>query len=313
MIGKTLKKSSNDWEKGSLLRLGLCCTFDAEPIRFRRTTARAVQSLPRREQLKKLSGLCLCNAEALKQSILFCAENGIGAFRINSQLFPLKTHPVNGYAVKELPESKELIQSLKACGRLAAKHGIRLSSHPDQFVVLSSADVGVTERSIAELAYQAEWAEWVGADVINLHGGGAYGNKAAALRRVVAHIRKLPKAIRSRLTLENDDRVYTPGDLLPVCRAAGVPLVYDVHHHRCNPDTLSVEEATQAALSTWNREPLFHLSSPKSGWSMEVDPRPHHDFIDVRDFPACWRGLALTVDVEAKVKERAVLQLLHDL
>ena len=42
----------------------------------------------------------------------------------------------------------------------------------------------------------------------------------------------------------------------------GILLVYDVHHHRCNPDGLSVEEATSQAMATWDREPLFpHLQS----------------------------------------------------
>ena len=53
--------------------------------------------------------------------------------------------------------------------------------------------------------------------------------------------------MRSRLTLENDDKVYTPADLLPVCTEMKVPLVYDVHHHRCLPDGLSVEAATEKA------------------------------------------------------------------
>jgi UV DNA damage endonuclease len=29
---------------------------------------------------------------------------------------------------------------------------------------------------------------------------------------------------------------------LPVCRSTGIPLVYDVHHHGCNPDELSIEQ-----------------------------------------------------------------------
>lgn len=39
----------------------------------------------------------------------------------------------------------------------------------------------LVEASARELEYQAEVAEWVGADVINIHGGGAYGNKQQAL------------------------------------------------------------------------------------------------------------------------------------
>ncbi len=148
---------------------------------------------------------------------------------------------------------------------------------PISSYVLSSPDPGIVQRSVAELVYQAEVAGWVHADVINVHGGGAYGDKKTALQRLVRVIRSLPQKVRSRLTLENDDRVYTPADLLPVCHATGVPLVYDVHHHRCLPDGLSVEDATQQALATWNREPLFHLSSPLGGWSAGK-PRSHDDY-----------------------------------
>jgi UV DNA damage endonuclease len=88
-----------------------------------------------------------------------------------------------------------------------------------------------------------------------------------------------------------------------------VPLVYDVHHHRCNPDGLSEEEATLEATRTWgDREPWVHLSSPKAGWS-GGDPRPHADYIDPSDLPACWVGRSMTIDVEAKAKELAVLRL----
>jgi UV DNA damage endonuclease len=118
--------------------------------------------------------------------------------------------------------------------------------------------------------------------------------------------------VRSRLTLENDDRVYTPAELLPVCRQARLPLVYDVHHHRVLPDSLGVEAATQKAIATWGgREPLFHLSSPRAGWLLAGDRRQHHDFIDPADVPSCWLGLPrpVTIEVEAKAKELAVMKL----
>jgi UV DNA damage endonuclease len=85
-----------------------------------------------------------------------------------------------------------------------------------------------------------------------------------------------------------------------------------VHHHRCNQDELSVEEATDQALATWNREPLFHISSPIEGWK-GPKPRRHHDFINIVDFPECWRDLSLTVEVEAKSKEVAVQKLMKQL
>lgn len=291
-----------------MIRLGLCCTFHEAPIAFKTTTASALARLGRRESLDKLSGLCLANADALLAALSFCAGHGIGCFRINSQVLPVKTHPAAGYAVEDLPGADAIIASFKECGRLAKRLGLRLSFHPDPFILLSSPDAEVTRLSIAELAYQAEVAEWVGADVINIHAGGAYGDKAAALARLESSLRALPRPVRARLTLENDDRIYAPADLLPLCRKTRTPFVYDVHHHRCLPDGLTVGEVTSQALATWNREPLFHVSSPRDGHGSK-NPRPHHDFIGPSDFPKEWIGLDITVEVEAKAKEVAVERL----
>lgn len=239
-------------------------------------------------------------------------RHGIGAFRVNSQILPVKTHPAVGYDVLGLPGGDAIVERFRECGAFARDRGLRLSFHPDQFVVLNSPNPTTLGSSLAELDYQAEVAEWIGADTINIHGGGAYGDKASALQRLRESIGRLPDRVRSRLTLENDDKVYTPSDLLPVCADTGVPLVYDVHHHRCLPDDLGIAEATEKARSTWRTEPLFHISSPLEGWE---GPRPerHHDFIDVSDFPAEWLGWPLTVEVEAKAKELAIAKLRSDL
>ena len=295
-----------------MIRLGLCCLFQDQPIKFRTTTATAIARMKRADGLLKLSGLCRANADALLASLRFCAENGIGCFRINSQILPIKTHPECGYAVGDLPDSDEIISRFKHCGEFAKQHNVRTSFHPDQFVVLNSPRPDVVEKSIAELEYQAEVAHWVGADVVNVHGGGAYGDKPKALADFARNLDRLSDSVRSRLTVENDDRTYTPEDLLPVCRDAGIPLVYDVHHHRCNQDGLSEDEATECAIATWDREPMFHISSPLEGWD---GPKParHHDYIDVKDFPICWRDLDITVEVEAKAKELAVLRLIRQM
>ncbi|MGZ0174240.1 MAG: UV DNA damage repair endonuclease UvsE, partial [Planctomycetales bacterium] len=131
---------------------------------------------------------------------------------------------------------------------------------------------------------------------VNIHGGGGYGNKPDALTRFTQNFKRLSRRVRKRLTVENDDTTYTPSELLPLCQEIGIPLVYDVHHHRCNQDELSIEEATEQAVATWNREPLFHISSPIEGWK-GPKPRRHHNFINVTDFPECWRDLTLTLEV----------------
>lgn len=297
------------------MRFGLCCQFMKEPVSFRTTTAKALLALPRDRRLAKVSDVCLSNARNLLMALATVRRLGIGAFRIMSPLFPRMTHPEAGYRLDELPHGAEIEGLLADARSYARQHGIRLSFHPDQFVVLSSPHGAVLESSIRELAYQGMLAEAVGADVINIHGGGVYGDKEQALERLAAVFPRLPEAVRSRLTLENDDVSYTVRDLLPICRRLSLPLVYDVHHHRCNPDGLSVEEATSLAAETWEalgREQHCHISSPRAGWG-GGDPKPHADFIDPADLPECWRGREMTVDVEAKAKELAVTKLMEDL
>lgn len=295
-----------------MIRFGLCCTFRDQPVKFATTTATAIGKMKRPDALEKLSGLCLANADALLLALQYCSEHGIGCFRVNSQILPLKTHPTSGYEVEELPAGDEILRRFKVCGKFVKKHKLRTCFHPDQFVVLNSQKPDIVESSLRELEYQAEVAEWIGADVLNIHGGGAYGDKRKALTEFARNLDRLSSTARKRLTVENDDRIFTPADLLPICKATGVPLVYDVHHHRCNPDGLSVDQATQNALATWDRAPLFHISSPLEGWD-GPKPERHHDFIDVQDFPDCWRRKTINVEVEAKAKEVAVLKLMSEL
>jgi UV DNA damage endonuclease len=294
------------------LRLGLCCQFNAQPIKFRTTTATAMARLTRQAQLHRLSELCLANAKSLLSALEFCAGNGIGSFRIISPIMPVKTHPTVGYRVEELPGADEIVSQFRCCGEFARAHGIRTGFHPDQFVVLNSPDDEIVERAVRDIESQCEIAEWTNADTVNIHGGGGYGDKPAALERFRRNLERLSPGARDRLTVENDDKTFTPADLLPLCRVEGVPLVYDAHHHRCLGDHMTVDEATVAARDTWNREPLFHISSPLEGWT---GPRParHHDYIDSKDFPAAWRGWRLTVEVEAKAKELAVARLQREL
>ena len=294
-----------------MIRLGLCCIFRDAPIKFRTTTATAIKRLSHDEGRKKLADLCAANAAALMAAFKFCSANGIGCFRVNSQILPLKTHPDVGYDMQDLPGGRQIVKQFQECGKFAKKAGLRATFHPDQFVVLNAPKPEVVEQSIREIEYQAEVAQWIGADVVNIHGGGAYGDKQAALQRFAKNFARLSKKARQLLTVENDDKTYTPADLLPLCKAEGVPLVYDVHHHRCNPDGMSIEQATKKAMATWDREPLFHVSSPIQGWS-GPNPGRHHDFIDVKDFPEFWWRKNISVEVEAKAKELAVEKLLTE-
>ncbi len=298
-----------------MIRLGLCCIFHDEPIRFRQTTAASLKKMPRREQLQKLSSICLENVLSLSKALEWVIANEVGAFRVLSPLFPRITHPDVGYHLSDLPDHwaiKAQCEKIRACRH---EFDIRLSLHPDQFNVLSSPHSEVVKNTIMELEYQGMLAESIGADVINIHGGGVYGDKALALGRLKDNFAFLSARVQSRLTLENDDRSYSPADLIPACDDMGIPFVYDVHHHRCLPDELSIRNATTECLRGWKkvgREPFFHISTSRNGYD-STKPQAHSDYINVEDFPQEWFDLDATVDVEAKAKELAVLQFKKEL
>jgi UV DNA damage endonuclease len=295
--------------EAAVIRWGLCCHFLDSPIKFRAATHRYVASLASRSGRRYLSDIARHNAQALIAAVERCHQLGIGAFRITSQILPLATHPESGYLLERLDPTGEIEATFSLAADLARSYDVRLSFHPDQFVVLNSAFERVTQLALAELELQGSLAELVGANTIVLHAGGATGGVPAALERLQRGVERLSARTRARLALENDDRHFAPLDLAPLCRQEGIPLVYDVHHHRCHGDGLTAAEATEMAAETWEeREPWCHLSSPKEGW-MARNPRPHADYVAPADFPEEWLGRTMTVDVEAKAKERAVMAL----
>ena len=129
-----------------MIRLGLCCIFRDQPIKFRTTTATAIGKMKRSDALAKVSRLCMENADALLAALHFCDSNNIGCFRINSQILPIKTHPICGYEVDDLPESGKIICRFKECGKFVCSHKLRTCFHPDQFVVLNSPKPDVVEK-----------------------------------------------------------------------------------------------------------------------------------------------------------------------
>lgn len=290
------------------IRFGLCCVFREHPIRFKIKQAKYLKKFDRKLQLELLSETILENGEALLAAVKVCHNLGIGCFRINSRFFPLKTHPEVGYKLTELPGHDSIMELLTNVRSFSFTKDIRLTFHPDQFILLTSPKDDVVKNSIADLIYHNELAEIVGADAITIHGGGSYGDKNSTLMKLKDSIRALPTSLLQRLVLENDDRVFSPVDLLPLCAEIGIPLVYDVHHHRCLSDSLTEQEATREAFETWDREPLFHLSSPRDGWE-SVNPIPHADMINPDDFPRYWLDLPITVEIEAKAKELAIRRL----
>lgn len=113
-----------------MIRLGLCCMFRDQPIKFATTTATAIGKMQQSDALAKLSGICLTNANALLAALQYCANNGIGCFRVNSQILPVKTHPTCGYDVGDLPAGNEIIRRSSSAVRSSRSKSCGPASTP---------------------------------------------------------------------------------------------------------------------------------------------------------------------------------------
>ena len=180
---------------------------------------------------------------------------GIAMFRISSDLVPFSSHDAVDLA--EVRFEPELLSRIAD-----ATAGVRLSMHPGQFTVLSTADPKVLQASVAELRYHAAILARLGlsGDLV-LHGGGVYGGRPAAAERLVRQIRGLPDDVRGSVCLEGDERAWSVEQLLPICEEAGVPLIVDTLHHALNGVTPIDQLPWPRIRGTWgDRTPKIHYS-----------------------------------------------------
>jgi UV DNA damage endonuclease len=66
---------------------------------------------------------------------------------------------------------------------------------------------------------------------IQVHVGGAYGDKNKSIRRFVKRFFKLDSSITNRLVIENDDKLYCLRDCMEISYETGLPVLFDVFHH----------------------------------------------------------------------------------
>ena len=284
-------------------QLGLVCITASKAVRYRTVTRKRLLQLSETEQEEVLRNLYTENLQRLNLAIDFCLANELRLYRIPSNLFPFADTDLGERVLNELNE--ELLE----IGERVMSVGIRVVVHPDQFVVLSSDSSEVIANSIKILEMHAMIMDKLGLPrspwaMIEIHGG-----KSDRSEKLVSVIRNLPEAIRSRLALENDEYAYSAEEILDVCRQAGVPMVFDAHHHIIHEgldsyDDPSVAQRQAAASTTWPvREwQLVHISNGSEAFR----DRHHSDLITVMPSAYC---NAPWIEVEAKLKEEAIAKL----
>jgi UV DNA damage endonuclease len=284
-------------------KLGLVCITASNQVRYRALTRKRLLQLEPSEQTRVLRELYADNLRRLDAAIDFCQAYQLQLYRMPSSLFPFADMPVGEAVLLELAESMRLV------GDRALQSGIRMILHPDQFVVLNSDRPDVITNSIKILQTHAWVFDLLGLprspwSLMNIHGG-----KGDRAERLVQVIQDLPDEIRLRLTLENDEHAYGAEDILQICQAAKVPMVFDAHHHVIHDRLESYEHPSVAAMllaaqSTW-AVPEWQVVHISNGSSAFNDSR-HSDLITV--MPSAYRQ-APWIEIEAKRKEEAIAKL----
>jgi UV DNA damage endonuclease len=191
---------------------------------------------------------------------------------------------------------------------------MRLSTHPGQYIVLSSTREDVVGAAIAELEYHDRLLDALDLDCshkIVIHPGSGAADPGSALDRFAAAHERLSATAAARLVIENDER-WPLATTLAWAPRLGLPVVFDVFHHRLAPslEESSVRELAQLAGETWGAEDgrqEVHFSTQAAGkragaHAETVDLDAFAEFVDaVGDLP-------LDCILEVKDKELSVLR-----
>ncbi|GAB3637343.1 UV DNA damage repair endonuclease UvsE [Hymenobacter arcticus] len=227
------------------MKIGYPCVNEKLPCSAARTFRLASYTPERLEET------VAANLACLQQILEWNVAHGLLFFRMGSDIVPFGSHEVNTF-----PWRERFASEFRAIGEYVKQHGMRISFHPDQFVVLNSPDPAIVRRSVAELVYQGAMLDLMGLDAtakLQIHAGGAYGDKGAALARWTETFHTLvPEAVKVRLVVENDDRLYSLRECLSLHDVTGVPILFDNFHHECLHHGEPMREGLRLAAATWH-------------------------------------------------------------
>jgi len=298
-------------------RLGYCCinmTLGEEGI----TTNRGMVKRTFLEKgLPYASELALKNTQDLLKIIEWNNQQGIRMYRMSSDIFPWFSE----YEISDLPDYEQIKEGLEKAGKTAMDAGQRITFHPSPYSVLASQNPEVVTKAIKELRQHAEIMDLMNLPrtleyPINIHVNTAKPTKEEAANRFCENFKRLPVWTQKRIVVENDDKksAFTPTDLYNLIHSRiGTPITFDFHHFKCNPDSLTEEEALNLCLSTWDGySPLTHFSdSRKLFEDSSAKDVAHSDWIWTKNLPIY--GKSFDIELEVKMKEKALLKLISEI
>ena len=261
--------------------------------------------------LDYVSDLSLQNVKDLEIIVKWNNEMGIKLFRLSSQIFPW----MEEYEFCDLKDDVEICDRMFEIGNIARQAGQRLTMHPGPFHCLASPNPKVVKRTIIGLDKHSEQFNMMGYEPnhynkINIHVGGAYGDKESALNRFCENFELLRDDTKKRLVVENDDSPteYSVKDLYEgVYKRIGTPITFDYFHHKFNTGGQTEEEALKLAATTWPEgiTQCCHYSESRRKEKLDesIRPQAHSDIVynQINTY-----GLNPDIVIEAKLKEQSI-------
>lgn len=248
------------------------------------------------------------NLSCLKEILEFNLRHTILFFRISSDIIPFASHPVQTVDWKH--HFKDIFDEI---GSFIKKNRMRISMHPDQFIVLNTKKDDVLQRSIQELEYHATFLDALGLDrtaKIQLHVGGVYGDKQESMNRFVKHFDLVSKNVKQRLVIENDERSYMVKDCLFISDQLNIPVLLDVFHHLIYNNGESVQEVLREIKKTWKHSdgiPMIDYSSQEKNQKIGKHAQ-HIDRIDFSRFLKDSKDFDIDIMLEIKDKEKSAIE-----
>ena len=280
------------------MSIGYACLQVGRPD----TTIRSV--IQKNATTERLMEVIDYNLQSFENMIDYNIKNKIKLYRISSGLIPFGSSPVNQLEWEQIFRDRFI-----TIGQKIKQSGMRVSFHPGQYTVLNSPDEGVVSRAVDDLVYQEKILTLLGVDYSHkliLHVGGVYGDKVTALERFEENFKGIPQAVKNRLIIENDDRLFNVEDVLGLAHRIGIPVVYDNLHNAINPADSTKDDGywISEARKTWKPEDgnqKIHYSQQASGKRLGA----HTDTIYIEDFLEFYNKLEdKTIDIMLEVKDK---------
>ena len=149
LYGKLNQELLEDNNKSKKMNLGYACiNMTLSKQKPKVTTNRSMIKRTFEERgVSYASELALKNVRDLFQILKWNNENGIKLFRLSSEMFPWASE----YDLETLPHYLRIKTLLEGCGHYAKQNGIRITSHPGPFNVLTSPNEKVVKNTITDL------------------------------------------------------------------------------------------------------------------------------------------------------------------